>query len=104
MLSVRSRSPAFAGVAQLAEQLICNHQVAGSIPAASTFYIKGEIVNINKKFSIRTSNEEAELIRLAYTSFKNKCMIIHPETTPPSMNRFLTDLLVDGIIKDLETC
>jgi len=61
-------------------------------------------VNINKKFSIRTSNEEAELIRLAYTSFKNKCMIIHPETTPPSMNRFLTDLLVDGIIKDLETC
>ncbi len=40
MLSVRSRSPAFAGVAQLAEQLICNHQVAGSIPAASTFYFE----------------------------------------------------------------
>jgi hypothetical protein len=26
----------FAGIAQLVEQLICNHQVAGSIPAAGT--------------------------------------------------------------------
>ena len=29
-------NPAHAGIAQLVEQLICNHQVAGSIPAAGT--------------------------------------------------------------------
>lgn len=29
-------NPARAGIAQLVEQLICNHQVAGSIPAAGT--------------------------------------------------------------------
>ncbi len=57
-------------------------------------------MSVDKKFSIRTSDQEAELIRLAYTSYRNKCVIIHPETTPPSMNRFLTDLLVDGIMRD----
>ncbi len=31
----------FAGVAQLAEQLICNQQVAGSIPIASSFLVIG---------------------------------------------------------------
>ena len=57
-------------------------------------------MSVDKKFSIRTSDEEAELIRLAYTSYRNKCVIIHPESTPPSMNRFLTDLLVEGIMRD----
>jgi hypothetical protein len=33
---VRAYNPAGAGIAQLVEQLICNHQVAGSIPAAGT--------------------------------------------------------------------
>lgn len=31
----------FAGLAHLVEQLICNHQVAGSSPAAGTNKIKG---------------------------------------------------------------
>lgn len=32
----RAYNPPRAGIAQLVEQLICNHQVAGSIPAAGT--------------------------------------------------------------------
>jgi hypothetical protein len=38
-LFAQRRAPALqsaAGLAQLVEQLICNHQVAGSIPAAGT--------------------------------------------------------------------
>ena len=59
-------------------------------------------MSVDRKFSIRTSNEEAELIRLAYTSYRNKCVMCHPEMTPPSMNRFIKDLLVEGIIRDEE--
>ena len=33
----------FAGIAQTVEQLICNHQVVGSIPAASTINMKGKL-------------------------------------------------------------
>jgi len=36
------RTFAFAGIAQLVEQLICNQQVTGSIPVASSTRSKGE--------------------------------------------------------------
>ena len=38
-----SISDQYAGIAQTVEQLICNHQVVGSIPAASTINMKGKL-------------------------------------------------------------
>ena len=38
-----SYSDQYAGIAQTVEQLICNHQVVGSIPAASTINMKGKL-------------------------------------------------------------
>ena len=38
----------FAGLAHLVEQLICNHQVAGSSPAAGTKYLSEEILGNSK--------------------------------------------------------
>ncbi len=40
IVSVDGFFAAFAGVAQLVERVICNHEVAGSIPAAGTMVFK----------------------------------------------------------------
>ena len=40
MLTYHPSPVGYAGVAQLAEQLICNQQVAGSIPVTSSILIK----------------------------------------------------------------
>ena len=53
-----------------------------------------------RKFSIRTTDEEAELIRLAYSSFRNKVVICQPEKSPPSMNQYLRRLIIDRIMRD----
>lgn len=45
-------NPAGAGIAQLVEQLICNHQVAGSIPAAGTIPLRAAATPMRVLFAI----------------------------------------------------
>ena len=51
----KARAIRYAGVAQLAERRSCKADVAGSIPATSTFYNKQEIKNDSLLRIFRTS-------------------------------------------------
>lgn len=43
------------------------------------------------KFSIRTSEDRARIIRLAYSEYRHRRQLTNPDETPKSMNAFLTE-------------
>ena len=43
------------------------------------------------KFSIRTTEDQARIIRLAYSDYRHRRQIVNPDETPKSMNAFLAE-------------
>lgn len=50
------------------------------------------------KFTIRTTKEQGVLIRTAYEFLRRNA--IASGTKPPSVNKFITELLLEGITND----
>jgi hypothetical protein len=70
--SIRRRTMHFAGVAQSAEQLICNQQVGGSIPFASSIYLS-------------SANRAGPIQNLAANKYRERIMLLTPDGPVPKM-------------------
>ena len=49
------------------------------------------------KFSLRTSAEDAQVIRLAYSDYRSRLQMIDPSKSAPSMNGFLREAVLKFI-------